>query len=133
MKNLIHLITLFSVVIIISCNKEPLVTPSADFSTNITNNTLEVKEPFVLYLDNVQGDYVTYFKGDYEKNTYSPDNPRAEGTFIQDNDELDSVNVTGYANPGEYIFTVVAASSGNWGEDYEKTSKSITIKVVEGE
>ncbi len=129
MKKIFSLIIICAVTVLVSCNKEPLKSPSADFTTNLQNNTIPVKESFVLYLDNVEGEFLTYFKGDKEETIYSPDNPRAEGVFITDN-EVDSVIVNGYNSEGVFKFTLVAASSGNWGEDYETTTKSVDITVT---
>lgn len=129
MRKIFSLIIICAVTILVGCNKEPLKSPSADFTTNLQNNTIPIKQSFVLYLDNVEGEFLTYFMGDKENTTYSPDNPKAKGEFISDN-EVDSVIVPGYNEEGVFKFTLVAASSGNWGEDYEKTTKSIDITVT---
>lgn len=113
----------------LGCNKEEAITPSADFTTNLQDNTLQRGEPFVIYFDNVQGEFLTYFKGNNEENTYNPEDPTRKGVAFSN--DLDSLEISAYNNPGEYVFTLVASSSGNWGEDYFQDTKSITITVTE--
>mgnify|MGYP006311063801 CR=1 FL=1 len=123
---------LFASLVIITtfgCNKEEAITPSADFTTNIQNNTLSTGEFFTLYLDNVQGEFLVYFKGDSEETIYNPDDPTREGTPFST--DTDSLEVAPYNFAGEYVFTVVASSTGNWAEDYFQDTKSITLTVVE--
>lgn len=131
MKRILFTFTVLSILVVISsCNKEDPLTPSADFTTNIENNTLNAGEGFTVYLDNVQGEFLVYFRGHNLENTYDPDDPTRRGTPFSS--ELESINIPGY-NPTvdtEYVFTVVASSSGNWGEDYVQDVKSISINVV---
>lgn len=126
-------IILFSALIILitsfGCNKEEAITPSADFTTNLQNNTLQKGKPFMVYLDNVQGEFVVYFKGNTEETTYNPEDPTRKGVSFSN--DLDSLEIPAYNNAGEYVFTVVASSSGNWAEDYFQDTKSITITVTE--
>lgn len=129
MKQLLIFSALIFLLISVGCNKEEAITPSADFTTNLQNNTLEKGTPFTVYLDNVQGEFLVYFKGNTEETTYDPEDPTRIGEpFSVD---LDSLEIGGYNNVGEYVFTVVASSSGNWAEDYFQDTKSITINIVE--
>lgn len=129
MKQLLIFSALIFLLISVGCNKEEAITPSADFTTNLQNNTLEKGTPFTVYLDNVQGEFLVYFKGNTEETTYDPEDPTRVGEpFSVD---LDSLEIGGYNNVGEYVFTVVASSSGNWAEDYFQDTKSITINIVE--
>jgi len=115
------------IVSILACNKEEGVKPSADFTTNIQNNLLPTGKNFTVYLDNTSGEFLVYFKGGTEETTYDPVDETRLGTVISN--DTDSVVVTGYNNPGQYVFTIVASSSGNWGEDYLQDVKSVTINV----
>lgn len=112
-----------------ACNKEDALKPSADFTTNIENNTLMAGERFVVYLDNVQGEFLVYFRGHTLQNTYDPDDPTRRGTPFQP--ERESLTIPGYNPPADtvYVFTIVASSSGNWGNDYLQDVKSISINV----
>ncbi len=119
-----------------ACNKEEPVTPSAEFTTNIENNTLNSGQGFVVYLDQTEGEFLTYFRGHRMSSTYDPNDPTREGSAISN--DADSVVVAGYPAPSvgtdtTYTFTMVASSSGNWAEDYEQDVKSIDINVVAAE
>jgi hypothetical protein len=114
---------------VFGCNKEDAITPSADFTTNLQNNTLKRGMPFTIYLDNVRGEFLVYFKGNNEVSTYNPTDPTRQGTIIST--DLDSLAIPAYNNAGQYTFTVVASSSGNWAKDYFQDVKSITINVEE--
>ncbi|MBW6534827.1 MAG: hypothetical protein K0B11_07460 [Mariniphaga sp.] len=111
------------------CNKEEAISPSADFTTNLQNNTAKRGKSFTIYLDNVQGEFLVYFRGNTEQNTYSADDPTRLGTPFST--DLDSLVIPAYNNLGDKVFTVVASSSGNWAKDYFQDVKSITITVVE--
>jgi hypothetical protein len=113
----------------VACNREPAITPSVEFTTSLNNNTTPVRQSFTLYLNDVKGEWVVYFKGDKPTTTYAPDFYRAEGVNIDL--ALDSVIVSGYGVAGEYPFTVVASSSGNWAEEYLQDAKTIMITVTE--
>jgi hypothetical protein len=114
-----------------ACNKEEALKPSADFTTNIKNNTLAPGQDFTLYLNNAQGEFLTYFKGNTLINTYDANEPTRRGVSI--NTGLDSLVITGYPaslkNDTTFVFTLVASSSGNWAKDYLQDVKSITISI----
>jgi hypothetical protein len=128
MKKLSLLLVLAMTAGLLSCNREDAIEPSADFTTSIENNTLAPGQGFTVYLDNVQGEFLVYFRGHNEQSTYSPDDPRRTGTNVST--ELESVEIPGYPSVGEYVFTMVASSSGNWAKDYLQDVKSITITVT---
>jgi hypothetical protein len=127
MKKATMMIALGMLVFSLACNKEDAIKPSADFTTNIQGNTLEVNQGFTVYLDNVQGEFLVYFRGLTEATTYSATDKSRQGTPFSN--DLDSLEIGGYASAGEYQFTIVASSSGNWAQDYEQDLKSITITV----
>lgn len=127
MKNIFAFLTLL--LILFACNKEEAIDPSAEFSTSIQNNTLQVGEGFTLFLENTQGDFLVYYKGATEETTYSPTDETRIGTPVSN--DVESLEMSGYNNPGQYQFTVIASSTGNWGEDYLEDVKSITINVEE--
>lgn len=129
MKQILIFSALIFFLIVIGCNKEEAISPSADFTTNLQNNTLKRGTPFTIYLDNVQGEFLVYFKGNTEETTYNPEDPTRLGTTLSV--DLDSLVIPAYNNVGEYVFTVIASSSGNWAEDYLQDVKSITISVEE--
>jgi hypothetical protein len=127
MKKLSTLMVMALVAGLLSCNREDPIKPSADFTTSIENNTLAPGQGFTVYLDNVQGEFLVYFRGHNLQSTYDPDEPRRTGVNVST--ELESVEIPGYASAGEYVFTMVASSSGNWAKDYLQDVKSINIKV----
>ena len=129
MKNSSALIVLAMLMVLLSCSREDPIKPSADFTTNIENNTLARGQGFTVYLDNVQGEFLVYFRGHNEQSTYDPNDPRRRGTNVSTN--LDLVSISGYPSAGEYVFTVVASSSGNWAKDYLQDVKSVTITVTD--
>ena len=110
-----------------SCNKEKPLPVSAEFTTNIQNNTLKSNEGFTVYLSEACGEFLTYFKGSRESDSYGTGNGR--------NIELgtDSMNISAYGTVGTYTFTLVATSYGNWGETVDQDVQSVDITVVAAE
>lgn len=127
MKQIVIYTTLFILLFAFGCNKEDAIAPSADFTTNLQNNSVEKGKSFTIYLDNTQGEFIVYFAGNSEETTYSYSNPTRLGVAFST--DLDSLNIPAYYSEGEFVFTVVASSSGNWANDYLQDVKSITIKV----
>lgn len=127
MKRLIIFSAFILLFLAIGCNQEDAIPPSADFTTNLQNNSVKKGKGFTIYLDNVQGEFLVYFKGATEATTYSATDPTRIGTPFSAG--LDSLVIPGYTASGDFVFTVVASSSGNWAEDYVQDLKSITIKV----
>lgn len=127
MKKVTIVIALGMLMAILGCNKEDPVQPSAEFTTNIQGNTLQRNQGFTVYLDRVQGEFLVYFRGLTEATTFSPTDKTRLGTPFSN--ELDSLVFAGYPNAGEYTFTIVASSSGNWAQDYVQDVKSLTITV----
>jgi hypothetical protein len=128
MKNILQAGILLIIVLLVACNKEPAITPSANFTTSLNNNTVAAGQPFTLYLKDVTGEWAVYFKGDDPSTTFDPEFYRAEGVNIDLG--LDSIVVGGYNIAGTYPFTVVASSSGNWAEEYLQDIKTITLNVT---
>jgi hypothetical protein len=151
MKKIIFIVSIVSLLGLFSCEEEVPIEPSANFTTNIKNNTLETGENFVVYLDNVDGEFATYFRGEGES-VFIPDDVPAGGlinglfgagesvnseapltlygTPIEDV-SLDSIVVNGYREVGVYTFTLWTGTYYNGGEDVEEDIKSIDITVVE--
>lgn len=130
MRQILLIVTFFSLLVVVtSCNKEDPIKPSADFTTNIENNTLMAEEGFTVYLDNVQGEWLVYFRGHNPQSTYDPNDPTRVGTAFSP--ERTSLNIQGYNTSVDtvFVFTMVASSSGNWGNDYVQDVKSISINV----
>lgn len=119
----------FLAVVAVSCTRENPVEPVAEFTTSLDNNTAYAGEPFYIYLDKTQGDFLTLFSGLNESKTYDPDNPAATGDPV--NTELDSMEVTYYNAAGNYRLTMVASSSGNWAEDYVQDTFGVTLNVID--
>ena len=112
----------------VSCVKEDPDEVSAKFTTDLTNNTLQVGSDFTLDLNQADGEFLTYFTGETPEQTY-PDG--VMGIAIE-NTESDFVTIgSAYSTTGTFTFTLVARSYGNWGEDLNETSESIQITVVE--
>lgn len=129
MKRILIFTTLIFLLFAFGCNTEEAIEPSADFSTNLQNNTVKKGKDFTIYLNKVQGEFLVYFKGATEATTYSATDPTRTGTPFSP--ELDSLAIPGYSASGDFVFTVVASSSGNWAKDYLQDVKSITVKVVD--
>ena len=111
-------------VVLCGCNKEDPLPVSASFTTNIQNNTLAHNQAFTIYLDEAEGEFLAYFKGDRESNTWGA----GYGTNIALG--TDSLRISAYGVEGTYTFTVVATSYGNWGETVAQDVRSIDINVV---
>lgn len=111
-----------------SCVKEPAVEPNAKFDTKLVDNTAYAGETFYLYFKNTRGDFWTLFSGLTPATTYDPANPKVTGTVVLNN--TDSLAMT-YGNPGTYPLTLVATSSGNWGEEFKKDAYTLNLTVVD--
>jgi hypothetical protein len=106
------------------CNKEEPLPVSAAFTTNVEGNTLMVGKGFTIYISEAEGEFLTYFKGDLESTAYGTGN----GTTIQVG--TDSLVIGGYPAEGNYTFTLVATSFGNWGETIAQDIQSVDITVT---
>jgi hypothetical protein len=127
MKKALFLIPVV-ILVIWSCQKEPAKQPSAKFTTNLVNNTIVKQTKFMLYLDQTEGEFITYFKGDTPKKTYNKDDFTISGSPIID--VKDSLEMASYGVAGEYTFTVLAISYGNWGGEQLEAVDSIRITVT---
>jgi len=110
------------------CNKEEALEPSADFTLGLNDNTGYVKEPFTLYLTNVVGDFITLYRGDAPNRIYHKDSTLVKGVPIDK--QLDSVEVS-YNNAGVFELTLLAATSGNWAEDYLTDVRTVQITIFD--
>lgn len=106
------------------CNKEEPLPVSARFTTNIQNNTLTTKQGFTVYLENAEGEFLAYFKGATEENSWGT------GYGIPIDAATDSLKISPYGAEGTYTFTLVATSYGNWGETVDQDVQSIDINVI---
>lgn len=111
----------------LSCQKEPAFTPTAKIRTNLVNDSIAKKARFRLYLDQTNGDFITYFKGDTPKKTYNKDDYTITGVSVDEN--ADSVDVAAYTVVGQYTFTLLARTFGNWGDEEYQAVDSIRITV----
>ncbi len=114
-------------VALFSCTKEPPIKPNAKFSTKLVDNTAYAGETFYIYFTNTSGEFFTLFTGVTDKSTYDPNDPTKTGTAITS--VVDSFPITSYNSAGTYPLTLVAASSGNWAEDYEKSVYTLDVTV----
>ena len=105
-----------SLVTLLSCNHEKPLEPIANFTISGDNNTVYAGESFYMYLDQAQGDFLTLFSGINAGKKYNPDDPTVVGNNIDPS--LDSFEVTLYKSLGVYRMTLVASSSGDWGDVY---------------
>jgi len=106
------------------CNKEEPLPVSAKFTTNIQNNTLTTKQGFTVYLEDAEGEFLAYFKGANEENSWGT------GYGIPVDAATDSLKISAYGAEGTYTFTLVATSYGNWGETRDQDVQSIDINVT---
>lgn len=122
MKKYISLLAILGLVLA-SCTKEDPQPTSAKFTTNIQGD-LAVGEAFTIYLEDATGEFLSYFKGYEEEDSW--------GTGYGTNIEVgaDSLRISGYAKDSTYTFTVVATSYGNWGETTAQDVQSVEITVV---
>ena len=124
-KIVIAFLTTF--VLLASCNEEPAIEPNAQFSIKLVDNTSVAGETFYIYLDNCTGDFYALYKGMSPGTTWNSDTA-TNGTPVDT--DTDSVSVK-YVHAGEYALTLVASSSGNWGEEYLVDVYTVNITVVE--
>lgn len=130
MKTIKTVLLAFSGMLIIttSCNKENPIDPVAEFTTSLTDNTAYANEPFYIFLDQTQGDFLTIFAGTSVINRYDPDNGTARGEKVDI--ENDSIEFD-YDSQGTYRLTLVATSSGNWSEDFLVDTFGYDITVID--
>jgi hypothetical protein len=110
------------------CNKEEALEPSADFTLSLTDNIGYVKEPFTLYLTNVVCDFITLYKGNTPDAIYNEDSTLVKGAQVDK--QLDSISVT-YNTAGVFQLTLLAATSGNWSEDYLTDVKTVQVTILD--
>ena len=125
-NNIFILATLALFLLPYSCNKEEPAPVSAAFTTNLQNNTMNAGERVTFYLEDATGEFLTYFRGDNEENSYGT----GYGTILDLG--IDSL-VLPYYNEGTFTFTLVAISYGNWGETVSQDNQSIDITVEAAE
>ena len=126
MKKILILIPIIFLAVL-SCQKEPAPAPSAKIHTSLVHDSVAKLAKFWLYLDKTNGEFITYYKGDGPKKTYSADNFTATGIIVDEN--VDSVEIAGYGIVGQYTFTLLARSFGNWGDEERQAIDSTRITV----
>ncbi len=114
---------------LVSCTKEPPLEPNAHFSTKLVDNKAYAGETFYIYLTSTQGEFYTLYPGNTEANTYDPNDPTKTGLNIQTN--ADSFAITSYNKQGNFPLTLIAASSGNWAEDYKSDMYTLDVNVID--
>ena len=131
-KNTVLIVFLSFTLLLVSCNKEEPLPTKVEFTTNLNNNNLIVGEGFRVYLNDVKGEFLAYFKGDSPESSW----PDGFGKTFEINEsesssEPDSISISAYNEAGTYTFTIVATSYGNWGETMEQAFQSIEISVAD--
>jgi len=127
MKNNIFILAILALFLLpFSCNKEEPEPVSAAFTTNLQNNTMNAGDRVTFYLEDATGEFLTYFRGDNEENSYGT----GYGTTLDVG--IDSL-VLPYYNEGSFTFTLVATSYGNWGETVNQDVQSVDITVEAAE
>jgi hypothetical protein len=125
MKKILILIPLV-LLTIWNCTKEEADAPYAKIHTNLVNNTIAKSAKFSLYLDQTHGEFITYFKGDAPKRTYTKGDYTIAGSSIPA--DADSVEIS-YGVVGQYTLTLLARSYGNWGDEELTAIDSVRITV----
>lgn len=125
MKKLLLLIPLI-ILTLWNCTKEDAEPPTAKIHTNLVNNTIAKQAKFSLYLDQTHGEFITYFKGDAPKRTYTKGDYTIAGSSIAA--DADSVEIS-YGIVGQYTLTLLARSYGNWGDEELTAIDSVRITV----
>ncbi len=127
MKNKIYLLAILALFLIpYSCNKEEPLPTSAAFTTSLQNNTQSAGESITFYTSNAKGEFLTYYKGAKEYNSYGT----GYGTVLEVG--TDSL-ILNYYDEGIFTFTLVAISYGNWGETVSQDVQSVEITIVAAE
>ena len=112
-----------AVVVFSSCTKEPMIGPNVSFSTSLTDNIAYSGEAFSVYVERDQAQFYTIYTGQTGM-VYGE--PQAVGIFL--NQASDSLEIT-YQSVGEYTVTVLASSTGNQAQDFDRKIDSIKITV----
>ncbi len=113
---------LLSLMVLISCNKEPLI--EADASFEIENiNGLKAGTPVVFNFSGA-GDHLTIYMGD-EKKEYK--------NYPQDKGSVVSGSTFSYVYPrgGVFTVTIIASSFGNWAKDSDVDIIEEVINVTD--
>jgi len=113
---------ILSLMVLTSCNKEPLVEPNASF--NVENiDGLKAGTPVIMNLPG-PGDFVTVFTGDPGKEYQNY--PQDKGAIVSGNTYSYSYN-----REGTYTVTAVVSSYGNWSEESAQAVTEEVITVVD--
>lgn len=124
MKNSIFILAILTLFLVPqSCNKENPQPTSAQFTTNLQGNTVTAGTRITIYLSNATGEFLTYFRGDSEDNTFGT----GYGTVLEAG--TDSLSLA-YFDEGDFTFSLVATSYGNWGKDVSQDVQSLNLSVV---
>ncbi len=118
------ILTAVFLILLLGCNKEDPIPVSARFTSSIQNNTLSTGQRFTIYTGETTGEFLTYFKGDKEQNSFG------SGFGISLEVGADSISLSGYSSEGTYTFTLVAISYGDWGKTVSQDIQSIDITVT---
>ncbi len=113
---------ILSLMILISCTKEPLVEPDASFSVENIDG-LKAGTPVIINLPG-PGDFVTVFTGDPG---------REYQNYPQDKGAIVSGSTYSYSYPigGTFTVTAVVSSYGNWTEESAQDVAEEVITVVD--
>jgi len=113
---------MLSLMVLISCTKEPLVEPNASFSVENIDG-LKAGTPVIFNLPG-PGDFVTVFTGDPTKEyRYYPQD---KGAIVSG-----STFSYSYSREGTYTVTAVVSSYGNWAEESARDVAEEVITVTD--
>lgn len=122
MKNIMNIKAIFFTliaIVMVACNQEPAIQSDASFT--IENSDSIFAGSAIQMVFEGQGEFVTVYSGD-SKRIYG--DPESKGIRLT----KETYGFT-YSSQGEYEFTVVASSYGNWGEEEIVDVKSQTLFV----
>ena len=121
-----YLFILITCLFCFSCVKEEMITTNPEFTLSYERDgktEAEAGTPFYI-IPTGSGEFITLFNGT-EGRVWGE--PGAKGV---DFNKADSLPVS-YLNAGKYNLTLVVSSTGNFGEDFSRTVKTVEINVVD--
>lgn len=121
-----YLVILITCLFCFSCAEEEMITPNPDFELSFEqagNTNAEAGTSFYI-ISTGSGEFITLFDG---TDGHVWGEPGAKGV---DFNKADSVAVS-YTTAGKYMLTLVASSTGNFGDDFSRSVKTVEVNVVD--
>lgn len=121
-----YLVILITCLVAFSCVEEEMITPNPDFELSYQqagNTNAEAGTAFYI-IPTGSGEFITLFDGTAG---HVWGEPGAKGV---DFNKADSVAVT-YNTAGKYNLTLVASSTGNFGDEFSRSVKTVEVNVVD--